>query len=355
MNKKVLGIFVLGVLVFSVLGVNAGLGDYWNKITGKATSGEFNASVEFDNEAPEILFIAPIIDGPGASGDGEIGLFEAISTPVSVNFLVYDPNGGETVDELSANFSLMENVTGNTVRTSVVESCTKDASLTPLPAGTENNAGEDVTDVLSMNITCQLTMWYFDNHADDWIINLSVADTDLSLPLLSINDSNVARVLVTDAITLEDDVTISWSSVNLAGTNFISTDTLTINNTGNTKYNDSEYGTSPGDSDGRLKLIGYPLNGTTNIFDDQIPADKFAVHTNTGDPCSVGKTQLQENPTDVIIAGAGLYNGDLLLGGGIAQEEFKFCLNDLSGVTSAQSYKTTDEIWILVTERGPAI
>jgi hypothetical protein len=202
--------------------------------------------------------------------------------------------------------------------------------------------GGDLSGEPAVNISCELNMTYFDNHADDWLINVSIFDDNPVLPLQAVNDTQIVRVLPTSEIEIGDDVLISWVGVNPGtdGGEFDSINNLTINNTGNSKYD------SAGGFDGNLKMQSYPLNGSLVDVTHQIPADKFLANSELATPCT-GATRLSEGPT-VTVGGSALYNGDLSLGGEIAQEKFRFCLDGLYGLgIAAQPYSTTDGFWVL--------
>jgi len=293
MKKGFYLLTIIAILLVSVTFVSAGFFDIFNKDARLAPSQDTDVAVTVGNVAPTITNVQAIPNVDLAAGT---------TTEVTVIFTAEDLNGASDLNSTTASASFSK--AGETTRTSTpVTGCTPG-----IPTGNQ------------ITYTCTVTMQYYDENANDWIITVSVDD------LSSATASNSAT---TFQVNLLRDITITPTSITFAtviqgGTDEISAVDTTITNNGN--FN------AP--TDGDVSITGEDLTGVTTPT-ETIPAANFnAQDATTGTVCSAGTTLVASTATS--IPTVTLNNGDGT--GGNNQRDITYCLTLVPTGISSQDY-----------------
>lgn len=240
------------------------------------------------NSAPTINFVSTI---PPQS------ITEAATSPVELSFLASDSNGAHELDNSSiyASFSLA----GEDTRF--------------------NNTciAEEVIDSTTINYTCTIDLWYWDN-AGDWDINITINDTEGEY---AENSSTTFTLGETSAMVMYPG-SLGWTTLYGGDTNTLSTSNpITINNTGNKDI-----------TSGNVRVTAYNLLGEEDS-DHSIDASQFSVNIN-----SACEGDALTNNTAVSVTSSILNAGNLTAG--VAKEELYFCLEEVPSAIKSQSYST---------------
>lgn len=289
MKKERLYLFTgLTILLFLCIipYVSAGLFDF---LTGKATSDTTSLSITVGNTAPTITFVSAI---PTQS------VTELGTTTIPVTFLASDTDGAANLNNASA--SAQFNRTGETTR----------ADLDCTAVGT--------VDATTVNYSCSIDMWYWDANGD-WSINVTVRDINSAL---ASDDVTVFTLDLTTAMQMNP-TSLAWNSLSPTDTDELSTSNpITINNTANRDI-----------TDGNVEVTALNLQGETTTS-EYLLAEDFSV--NTANACE-GTAMVHSTATGV--SGATVTAGNLTAGNG--QEDLYFCLEEVTGGISSQTYSTT--------------
>jgi len=303
MKKEIYLFMFIMILVLLVGFVSAGfLGDLYNQITGKATSGTASLNVTIGNTVPSIIFVEPI----AAITPNESGVNYTV-----FNFTALDPDGVANLDDLSAEVRVQ--LSGATTR--INTSCI---------------LGEDINGTAA-NYTCTFGMYYFDNSSSSWIVNVTVNDTNNAV---AIDDSSTVQFsLLTSMVT---GGALAWASLQLAATDTgADNNPIIVNNTGN-------------DIDLSINITAFDLEGIStpgefifagNISVENITAGCTGAFTipmiNASDS---GQTNNRTNITSAILQSGNNSLSDSNATSG--QEELFFCITAVNPDLSSQDYSS---------------
>jgi len=309
-SKKRVTLIPAMVLIISLLAVPivfAGFSDFWNKITGWATSEQTSVSITVGNQVPVVKYVSLIT--PKSVSAGTVAY-------ISFTFNATDADGAANLNNSAARASF--NLTGETTRTNTSCSFLAESGNT-------------------RQYNCTIGMWYWDG-AGDWTINASIRDIN---DAHAENSSTTFTLQETTAMVMSP-TALTWPSINIIDTNKTSeNDPIVINNTANKNI-----------TDGHVNVTAIDLQGA-DILSDFIYANNFTVDIDTGDSCS-GEACLECDGTVMVnntatgITGATILKGNNSAGDG--QESLYFCLNGMLQTISAQTYSTTLGQWTIAVE-----
>jgi len=293
---KLLIIFLTILILLIVPLASAGFfSDFWGKITGKATSGTTALNITIGNAGPTI----PIVD-PIDATDPEIGSTKSII----FYFNATDTDGYLNIDTDTAEAYFQR--AGEDTRSNT--SCI--STFTP-------SSGN------SINFTCTIDMWYWDENGP-WTINVSIQD---------INDAYGENSTTTFTYNIQTAMTMSPPTLNWTGVGLTSTDVgsnndpLTVNNSGN-------------DINLNINVTALNLRGEETLT-QFIYANNFTVQ-NVTEGCTAGTAMV--NATSTNVTSSILQRGNNTLNYNNAtsgQEQIFFCLKGVPQDISAQSYSSS--------------
>jgi len=295
MKRGKLLIIVSIILILSFSLISAGFfSDFWGKITGKATSDTTAVNITIGNSAPTI----PIVD-PITATDPAIGS----SKSITFYFNATDSDGYGNIDTATAKAYFQR--AGETTRSNT--SCI--STFTP-------SSGN------SINFTCTIDMWYFDENGA-WTINVSIQDINNAY---GENSSTTFTYNPLTAMTMSPTL-LGWPSVGLSDTDTGSNeDPITVNNSGN-------------DINLNVNVTAYNLRGETTTS-QYIYTNNFTIE-DTSEGCS---GTAMSNATSINVTSAILQRGNNTLNYNNAtsgQEQIFFCLKGVPQDISAQSYSSS--------------
>jgi len=250
------------------------------------------------------LNAAPTISNVNVPSSTIMPLEENTKT-VLVNFTVTDTNGYEDVDVSSAYVNF----------TKAGESTRRGTSCSNIGAG-----GNEI------NLSCSVDMWYFDE-AGTWNVTVYVEDVSDDA---GVDDSETIDYGSLAAIQMVPAV-LNWPEIIKGDTNTPSSEHSIINHTGNA-------------------LITQIVINATELVGESFPshkiyAENFTAGLEGGLECDA--TPLANNE-ETIMSGAVLERGNLSEGGGVAQEEFYYCLKTTPSTLIKQAYSTAlSRAWYL--------
>ena len=296
-NLILLAIFSISfILVISL--VSAGVGDLFNKITGRATSGPTDVTVTISGIDPVdfIVHNSTLIDAV-------VDPTENSTTTIPVVVTVIDPNGATDINDSSVKIAFFKDAVTRSNSTACVKLI-----------GQAN--------VTAQNYSCSIGLWYFDVQGD-WTINVTATDygnlTYISNADYTFSYDQLQAMVINPA-------TVTWSSVTPGNTNQTSVEDTTINNTGN--Y----------DLTGKIQINATNLYSGSNFLDvGNITSD---IETGGSPPVECVGTQLVASE-NTAITGVVLAPGNLSEGGGTAQEVLYYCLTDIPLTLPSGTYDTT--------------
>ena len=287
-----LGMFIIALLIVTITPASAGFFDWWNKVTGRATSDTETLNVTVGNTAPVISFVTNI---------STQSVTENGNTTIRLNMTVVDPDGNGLINTSTAVMSL--NRSGQATRSN--ETCLITGNST----------------ATSVNLTCIVSLKFFDG-AGGWTINATIKD----------NSSSVAQNL-TQNFSLSETTCIvlapkslTWASIGLTDINALSTnDPVVVNNTCNDNIDSGNV---------RVTAISLLGESTPSL---SIRAANFTV--NIADACDTGTAMVNGTVTGVtssILAAANHSPNN----GTTGQEQLYFCLEAVDSDLTQQSYST---------------
>ena len=289
-------LFIVMLFILTMPSISADFfPDFWNKITGQASSQSTNVSITVAGASPATI---PTVSAISATDPSESSLRN-----ITFYVTMSDTDGVNDLNDSSVNASFSK--VGETNRTN--SSCVLVSDI----------------DSTSANYSCIISMWYWDGNGN-WNVTAYGKDN---------NDASAQNTSTYFQYNLLTSIVISPSQINFAASIGTENQTATndptlINNTGNTEI-----------TSGNLKVTGINLQGETSpsFF---INVSNVSIGTSTGGspPAECSGTALQ-NGTEIGITGATLPRGNLSLGGGTAQEEIYYCLLETIGIPS-QAYST---------------
>src|SRR3989344_1941899 len=147
-NYYSLVVFVVFVFLLGLSFVSAGIGDWFNSITGRATSGTFTLNITVGNTAPNIT----MVDRNALS----LTPLEGTSAAFVFNFTALDTDGFTNLNFTSAQGRAYLSGEPTTINTT----CLNIANYSTNYA----------------NFTCTVQLWYFYKGSVNWTINATISD-----------------------------------------------------------------------------------------------------------------------------------------------------------------------------------
>ncbi len=295
MKRGKLLLIVSVMVILSVSLTSAGFfSNFYDKITGKATSDTTALNITVGNSVPTITIVDPI-----AATDPSIGTTKSIT----FYFNVTDTDGYANIDIDTAKAYFTK--AGESTRSNT--SCI--STFTP-------NSGN------SMNFTCTIDMWYWDENGA-WTINVTIEDINSAV---GYNESETFTYNLQTAMTMSP-TSLGWPTIGLTDTDTGSDeDPITANNSGN-------------DVNLNINVTALDLQGeeTTTQY---IYANNFTVEDAT-EGCS-GTVMVNATSTNVTSAILQRGNNSLNYNNATSgQEQIFFCLKGVPQDISAQSYSSS--------------
>ncbi len=274
------------IILFILPFVSAGFfGSFWDTITGRATSGNFNVNITVGNNAPEIEYVMAISNQVPT---------EAGATAVQFWFQANDSDGVLNLDNTTAFARFTRN------------GAERNASCTPV----------NVVGSYAVNYSCTVNMWYYDANGT-WSVNVSIEDVNGAY---GENTTTTFDYQLLTAMVLGPNQ-VAWPSVTVTQTDILASNSIILNNTGNKNV-----------TAGNIQINATDLVGESNTA-YFIPAGNFT--SNVASAC--GGTILVNN-TYTAVTGAVLPPGNNTAGEG--QEELFFCLEAMPSTLISQAYST---------------
>ncbi len=294
--KRGIYVFVLFFAILLTLSMVSagGFDEFWDKITGRATTQDVSLSVTVTGgSVPVVVAVYNETATSMQSGPNE----GPAPTHVIAVFRVNDPDGIGNLDNSSAvmNFSLAGETTRQATCTFV--------------------AGQSTS--TQANYTCNVTMWWYDAPGQ-WTINTYIEDLSGNSGYNS--TSKNVYVGTTDGL-LANQTSLTWPSINPGAANTEANEFMGLNNTGNRPRS--------------LYVNPSDLLGDVNE-NYALGANNFSVKNATG--C---EGTLMVNRTDTNITSVAVFNrGNYTLNDGTAQANLYYCLETSNSNLIAQSYST---------------
>lgn len=287
MNKKNL-IFITLILTILIVPIAfAGFfSDFKNLITGRVAQGNITVGINLTgvNNGPIIYYVTPNLQ-PLPSENSTVN--------VDFTFSVNDSDLCGNIDTTSGRGIVQLN---GVTRSNL--SCTASAC----------------NDAYSLNFTCTVQMWYFDN-STAWTINVSAADINAN------RTENTSITLTPQQITTIGGINMSlnFTGVTIGATNFKSNNNITIYNIGNKPL--------------AVKINATDLQGQGVDTSQFIYASNFSMNTTSALACS-GTTLA--NATQTTLVGVTANFGNNTAGQGITP--IVTCLRDVPATLKSQNY-----------------
>jgi hypothetical protein len=298
--KGVVIILLISFILIAPLISAGGWSDFWDKITGKATTSPVTISVSVTSQPPVIYNISYItsftpLEGPAL-------------TYVVINFSVNATNGAASLN----NGSAMLNITraGQPFR------------------GNTSCAVKDFGGNYS-NYTCNLTMYWYDQDGA-WTIYANISDYGGNYV---VNGTKTVTINTLTGLVMAP-TSLSFPGILAGATNQTSTnDPLVLNNTGNQNI-----------SAGNVKINAIDLAGDTD-HSKFLFASNFSASNSTGGNIECNTTASATpmvNITDTAVTNAVLNIGNFPVNdGSTGQEQLYVCLKKAGYELTQQAYSTT--------------
>ncbi|MBS3076911.1 hypothetical protein J4233_01430 [Candidatus Pacearchaeota archaeon] len=308
MDKKT-GVVIVGILILmSAYLVSAGIGDWFKGITGRATTGEANATITLSGTNS----VSVIIWNYTITG---ISAVEDTTARILFNISVTDADGAADINDSSVDI----NVTRASEATKVNDSCAY-------------NGGQTAT---TRNYSCAFDMWYFEE-AGTWTITAIANDNG---NMTYIQNTSTFYYGSTQAMKISPG-SLTWAGVSPGQKNQTSNnDPMLFNNTGNYMVSN-------------LTVIGIDLIGADTSY--SIGVNNLTVDIATSGACSgsacvecvvdaVSGVTMQNN-TELRIVNANVTRGNHSVNdGSTGQEQLYFCMPLVPSNILSQAYTTPDE------------
>jgi hypothetical protein len=297
-KKLSVGFVLVVTLIFSVYLVSAGIGDWFNTITGRATSGDTNVTVTLSGSNPVTVevFNNTLI---GAT------VTPVEDNPLDIEFIVRlsDVDSLSDINEssVSANFSRA----GEALR--------QNSSCQYL-AGQDDASGPP----FSKNFSCTITTWFFDAPGT-WTI--TAGGNDEGNGAYVYNETQTFIMATTTAMVMSP-ASISFGSVTPGTANETTADFTLINNTGNANITN-------------ITVTAVDLVGQENGA--LLGVNNFTVGNNTGGnaECDYGATNdasIMLNASQVQVGNAQLLRGNYTIDDGTGQEQLYYCFMNVPNI-----------------------
>lgn len=297
---KVLLAIVVALFVMSF--ASAGFSDWFNKITGRATSQTVSLNISVANNAPLIYRVN----------------FSASTTPsentyigVSVNFSASDADGAGNLDDATARINITR---GSQTRANYT--CTE-----------INSGGNDA------NYSCFVDVWYFDE-SGYWNVTVTINDTSASQAQNTTSSGTLVNFTVnTLTAFVMGPSALTFASLALGAVNSTSNnDPLLLNNTGNVVI-----------ANGSIQVNSTDLDGET-VSSLSLYARNFSMGAISGVECNAINSTLMNRSIFQYIELANLSRGNNSINNGATgQEQTYLCLRIVGNELSSQAYSTTNE------------
>jgi len=287
MNKKMVIALALVIGLFTISFASAGVLDWVNKITGRATTDTTALNLTIGNTAPTITVVSVV-----AATDP---LEDTLRTIV-INFTANDADGAGDLDTAQM----------------FVNSSTE-----PIRSNSSCNT-IDSADGNDQNYSCTIQLYYFDANAV-WTINASINDSGNAIAK---NDTTTFTFNLLTAMKMSP-TALTWGSLTISSTNLGSdVDPVTLNNTGN-------------DVITNISVTAIDLGGEVTTT-EYIYAGNFSVNT-----LDAADNTTMVNNTAIQVSSANFTRSNHSVNDGIAgQEELYFYLESLNSDLSSQSYSS---------------
>lgn len=269
-KKSVLGLFILGIVIFSIVTVNAG---WWSKLTGKAQQAQANVNVQYAQVPPNVTYVSkpylPLVGGDYV--DPVAGL------PYFVNFTFAATTKAGTSDCVVANLPGGATPAQGTIVTSYVISnfslggVSRPIAICRYWNDFQSSWAGQINDCWQRNYTCMTQMWYYDDALINWTISVVIADIDNRQS--AVNKTQTFMISRLANFVIVGSTAINWTNppLQLGAADQYSNYDLRINNTGNVNFTlngNSLFGTST------LIINATRLNGTQAGFRDKFIVPK---------------------------------------------------------------------------------
>jgi hypothetical protein len=312
MNKTIFAVIVAGIfiLMFSY-SVSAGIGDWWKGITGRATTGEANATITLSGTN----VVSVRIWNGTLTG---ISPIEDTIVRLQVNITVTDPDGAADINDSSVDLNV-----------------SRANEITKTNFTCQYNGESTAT---SRNYSCHWDMWFFDE-SGFWDMTAIANDYGTGTYIQNITTFFYGS---TQAIKLGPN-SLTWAGVSPGLKNQTSNnDPMVLNNTGNYMV-------------ANLTITGINLVGTNPTY--WIDARNFTVDIATSGACSGSNcvectVSLTGGVTMANNSETQIYNANVTRGnytvndGSTGQEQLYFCMPEVPSNIISQTYTTPDE-WVL--------
>ncbi|MDA3836167.1 MAG: hypothetical protein PF542_00945 [Nanoarchaeota archaeon] len=288
-------ILILILLPFAT----AGLTDFFDKMTGKATNQPVNLEVSVGGGNAPVITLYDNLMTDVSSGLNEGPLL----TSVQMTFSASDSEGRGNINDSTAYLKF-----------------TKSGEATR-QTGCSLIGGETTTN--SANYTCTVDMYWWDAPGT-WTINASISDINNNP---SSNTTRTFSVGATAGFTSAPN-SLTWNTINPGQSNQEANEFITLNNTGNLDRN--------------IQFNATNLKGTTDNT-KALYAENFSANTLAGcEGTPLAHLSFQQ------IIGASLQRGNYTLSDGTGQENIFICLEAANSDLTQQTYSTTEEgAWTL--------
>jgi len=328
-NAKIFIIFsiiLILIVLFASSFVSAGFFDFFNKITGRAsTTGTVSINISVGaGTAPAVLQIYnnSFIQSGITLNDGPS------DTNITINFSVTDADGAANINTTSAVLNISK--TGQAGRTNY--SC--NAVTT----------GSNTT-----NFSCRVTLYWFDGDGV-WTINASVKD------LSENNASNASTVLTINTLTgFVAAGSLAFSAINPGSYNNTATGALRLNNTGNQPIYSGGISVNAthlvGESDGKNLTSGnFSISNNTGAAKPE--CDFINNATNATGGKAINLSEISGNAFIILngtYVNATLPRGNFTVNNGeTGQEDLYLCLRTAGPELIQQAYSTASQgAWTL--------
>ena len=317
-KKRAFGLIViLALLLINSSIVFAGFFDFFDAITGWATTQTTTLNLTVGNTAPVIGNVSVV---------SAVTLIEKSNITVVFYFVAHDVDG---VDNLNDN---SPNIVVNFTQASTTYIRTNTSAVTTCGLVADINA-------VSANYSCEVDLWFFDP-SGSWSINVSVLDNSNARAENSSAGGQGEPFNVNTLTALQMAPTsLTWGSISLTAKNTTSNnDPIYLNNTGNVNITN-------------VTVTAIDLQGETTRT-QYIFAENFSASNATGSSqeCNIaggaGNASKMRNNTAIDVNNTLLPVGNNTINSGnslgqVGQEELFFCLLEVPPTISSQSYSSS--------------
>lgn len=303
-------ILLLTVSILIVSFASAGLVDWFNKITGRATSQTTVVNITITNRAPNITFVTNV------SIDRTINPAEYTFVNITFNFTAWDADGAINLNETTAR----ANFTGSGLPVRQNLTCIR-----------INTYGDPVN---YANFTCIIHMWYFDP-AGVWNISAAINDTSNSV---AINSTFNFTYNTLTAFKMSPS-TVTFAAINPGATNTTSNnDPILLNNTGNVNIAAGAIEVNATDLLGETDNTRGMYAGNITIANNTLPANAECDFTGNNNASLMLTSKFS------VVNLTSLSRGNTSVNdGSTGQEQLYFCILKAGNELTAQSYSTDNK------------